>query len=108
LDGVVKLTAYNRVYGTYIIIKHKNNLETLYAHLDSISPKISIDKKVKQGEVIGKVGRTGRATGFHLHFETRINGKHTNPASIKPIQYRLQGENLKKFKSQLEEIMTEV
>jgi murein DD-endopeptidase MepM/ murein hydrolase activator NlpD len=98
LDGVIKLTAYNRGYGTYIIVQHRNKLQTLYAHLDSINPKIRIGKKVKKGDILGDVGRTGTATAPHLHFETRIDGKHVNPISIKPMKYQLTGIELKNFK----------
>lgn len=108
VDGMVKLIAYNRSYGTYIIVQHKNKLQTLYAHLDSINPKIRIGKKVKKGEILGKVGKTGSATGTHLHFETRIDGKHVNPASIKPMKIQLVGIELTNFKSHRDGVDKEV
>lgn len=108
LDGVVKVVAYNRGYGTYVILRHRNNLETLYAHMESVSTSLSIGKQVKQGEVIGKVGKTGRATSYHVHFETRVNGKHVDPASIRPMKYKLQTDKLKRFKAQVEELTAEM
>jgi len=61
--------AYNGGYGNYIVIKHSNGTQTLYAHLSSVS--VSIGDAVSAGEVIAKSGNTGRSTGPHLHFEVR-------------------------------------
>ena len=73
IEGVVTLTrggdAWNGGYGNYIVIKHKNGVQTLYAHLDSIS--VSSGQSVSKGQIIGKSGNTGRSTGPHLHFEVR-------------------------------------
>ncbi|HEY0980394.1 MAG TPA: peptidoglycan DD-metalloendopeptidase family protein [Candidatus Paceibacterota bacterium] len=68
--------AYNGGYGSYIVIKHSNGTQTLYAHLSKVS--VSVGDTVTAGEVIAKSGNTGRSTGPHLHFEVR--GK-TNPFS---------------------------
>mgnify|MGYP001559735069 FL=1 len=54
-------------YGNYILISHPNGTETRYAHLEKIS--VSVGQYVKKGELIGKMGRTGNATGCHVHFE---------------------------------------
>lgn len=61
--------AYNGGYGNYIVIKHSNGTQTLYAHLSSVS--VSVGDSVNTGEVIAKSGNTGRSTGPHLHFEVR-------------------------------------
>ena len=61
--------AYNGGYGNYVVIKHSNGTQTLYAHLSSAS--VSVGESVSTGEVIGKSGNTGRSTGPHLHFEVR-------------------------------------
>ncbi|MFZ4500100.1 MAG: peptidoglycan DD-metalloendopeptidase family protein [Minisyncoccia bacterium] len=61
--------AYNGGYGNYIVIKHSNGTQTLYAHLSKVS--VSVGDEVNTGEVIGKSGNTGRSTGPHLHFEVR-------------------------------------
>ncbi len=77
-DGKVLITGKNSSYGNYILIEHKNGFQTLYAHLSAISVKTN--QVVKKGKTIGKVGMTGKATGPHLHFEIRYNGKYLNPA----------------------------
>ena len=67
-------------YGYKIIIKHSNGYETLYAHCKDIYVKVG--DTVGKGETVGAVGRTGRATGNHLHFEVRKNGTILNPANF--------------------------
>lgn len=60
---------YNGGYGNYVVVDHGNGMQTLYAHLNSVS--VSAGQSVGQGEKIGGVGSTGRSTGIHLHFEVR-------------------------------------
>ena len=60
---------WNGGYGNYIVIKHKNGTQTLYAHLSSLS--VGAGETVDQGETIGGMGNTGKSTGTHLHFEVR-------------------------------------
>lgn len=79
-DGVVTECGYVNGYGNKITISHGNNIKTVYAHLSKFN--VSIGDKVKEGDLIGKVGNTGNSTGPHLHFELRING-----APIDPINY---------------------
>jgi len=67
-------------YGKYVIIRHDNGLETVYAHLSK--QLVSEDQYVEAGEVIGLGGNTGRSTGSHLHFETRFLGQAINPALL--------------------------
>ncbi len=76
-DGVVTFVGWLRGYGKVIVIKHKKGFETRYAHLSKILVKNG--QHVKKGQVIGKVGKTGIATGPHLHFEIRKYGKPVNP-----------------------------
>jgi murein DD-endopeptidase MepM/ murein hydrolase activator NlpD len=73
MDGVVTLTrgggGWNGGYGNYIVIKHANGVQTLYAHLDSIS--VNKGDNVNKSQVIGRSGNSGKSTGPHLHFEVR-------------------------------------
>ena len=69
-DGVVRVAKFNGGYGNMVLIRHYNNLETLYGHLSSI--KVKVGQKVKAGDIIGLGGSTGRSTGPHLHFECRL------------------------------------
>jgi murein DD-endopeptidase MepM/ murein hydrolase activator NlpD len=66
---VSRMGGYNGGYGIYVVISHSNGTQTLYAHLNA--NWVSVGEEVVQGQVIGTVGRTGRVTGPHLHFEVR-------------------------------------
>ncbi|MGB4590379.1 MAG: M23 family metallopeptidase [Clostridiaceae bacterium] len=77
-NGKVVSAGYSGTYGNLIVISHGNGIETAYAHLSSIN--VSVGQSVTQGQMIGKVGSTGRSTGPHLHFEVRINGTAVNPS----------------------------
>jgi murein DD-endopeptidase MepM/ murein hydrolase activator NlpD len=71
-DGEVIIargSGWNGGYGQYVVIKHSNGTQTLYAHLSNVS--VSVGDKVSQGQVIGNMGSTGKSTGTHLHFEIR-------------------------------------
>ncbi|HUD19839.1 MAG TPA: M23 family metallopeptidase [Patescibacteria group bacterium] len=77
-DGVVVYTGYQRFgYGNHVIISHGGNFSTLYGHMTEYYVKVG--DRVAKGQVIGKMGSTGRSTGPHLHFETRINNTPVNP-----------------------------
>ena len=77
--GTVVSAGYNGTYGNIIVISHGNGVETAYAHCSSMA--VSVGQQVYQGQYIGGMGRTGRATGNHLHFEVRVNGSTMNPLS---------------------------
>ena len=80
-DGRVRLTQYERKgYGYYVVIRHNNGLETVYGHLSGFIAQP--DQVVKAGDPIGLGGNTGRSTGSHLHFETRLLGVALNPNAI--------------------------
>jgi murein DD-endopeptidase MepM/ murein hydrolase activator NlpD len=68
---------YKEGYGLEVEISHQNGIITRYAHLSRIL--VSPGQKVKRGEIIGKVGSTGRSTGSHLHYEVIVNGRAVNP-----------------------------
>ncbi len=84
-NGCVSYAKYNKGgYGRLVKIEHPNGIETLYAHLDSFDVKEG--KPVRQGQRIGTVGKSGRATGFHLHYEVRVNGKAVDPMPYLPAR----------------------
>ncbi|HEY0964494.1 MAG TPA: LysM peptidoglycan-binding domain-containing M23 family metallopeptidase, partial [Candidatus Paceibacterota bacterium] len=66
---VAKSGGWNGGYGNYIVVRHKNGTQTLYAHLSSLS--VGAGEYVEQGQTLGGMGNTGRSTGTHLHFEVR-------------------------------------
>jgi LysM repeat protein len=76
-SGRVIFTGISGGYGNLIQIVHKNGYITLYGHLSKILVKVG--DKIKRGQLIGRVGETGRVTGPHLHFEIRKNGKAVDP-----------------------------
>jgi len=76
-DGIVIFTGYKEGYGLEVEISHQNGIITRYAHLSRIL--VSPGQKIKRGEIIGKVGSTGKSTGSHLHYEVIINGRPVNP-----------------------------
>jgi murein DD-endopeptidase MepM/ murein hydrolase activator NlpD len=80
-DGVVRITAYDGSgYGNYVLVRHYNGLETLYAHLKEF--KSQVGDPVKAGDLLGLGGSTGRSTGPHLHFEIRYQGYPINPIDV--------------------------
>ena len=82
-DGKVIHKGRKGGYGRTIIIQHGGRYSTLYAHMSSYRKGVYVGKRVKQGQVIGYVGSSGRATGPHLHYEFRVNGVHRNPLTVK-------------------------
>lgn len=79
-DGMIRVSKYVSSYGNYIVVRHNNGLETIYAHLSR--SLVGINQLVKAGEPIGLGGNTGRSTGPHLHFEVRYLGVCLNPHDI--------------------------
>ena len=88
-DGVVSEAGWNSGgYGNLIKIDHGRGIETRYAHLSKVN--VRAGEKVKRGDLIGKMGSTGRSTGSHLHYEVRIDGRAVNPVPfMKSTDYLL-------------------
>ena len=82
-DGTIQFIGKNGGYGKTIIVKHGGKYSTLYAHLSRYKKGLKRAQPVKQGQVIGYVGKTGLATGPHLHYEFRVNSQHRNPLKVK-------------------------
>ncbi len=85
-DGVVRRAGWSGGYGNVVEIAHGRGYTTRYGHLRAFAKGIDDGVRVKQGQVIAYVGMTGLATGPHLHYEFRSNGRPINPQSVKEIQ----------------------
>ncbi len=79
-DGVVEFAGVQNGFGNVVMVKHRNNNVTVYAHLSRIN--VRTGESVSQSQNIGLVGQTGWATGPHLHFEFRVNGVHRDPLTV--------------------------
>ena len=78
-DGVVERVGRDRYLGKFVQIRHNDVFTTRYGHMDRIADGIRKGKKVKRRDIIGYMGRTGRATGYHVHYEVWVRGKRVNP-----------------------------
>jgi murein DD-endopeptidase MepM/ murein hydrolase activator NlpD len=108
-DGTVKRANYFGSFGNYVLIRHANGYETAYAHLNGFARGIKAGTRVRQGQVIGYVGTTGRSTGPHLHYEVHVNGKKMNPLALKvPTGRKLEGKELAAFKARRETLATQM
>jgi murein DD-endopeptidase MepM/ murein hydrolase activator NlpD len=97
-SGIIEQVGWNGAYGKYIRIKHNSKYKTAYAHLNGYARGIKKGSKVRQGQIIGYVGSTGRSTGPHLHYEVLVNGKRMNSQRLKlPSGRTLRGEDREKF-----------
>ncbi len=88
-DGTVTIAAWQGGYGKMVEIDHGNGLATRYAHLSDIIVKVG--QRVRAGHIVGKIGSTGRSTGPHLHYETRVNGEAVDPRKFLRAGMRLGG-----------------
>jgi len=81
-DGVVTFVGKENGYGNMVKIKHQGRYTTVYGHLSRFSQGLHRGQRVAQGDLIGFVGMTGLASGPHLHYEFKINGRHHNPMRV--------------------------
>src|SRR5215468_10423195 len=88
-DGTVTAAGWSGGYGRVVDVDHGNGLSTRYGHLSSIA--VRVGQSVKTGQIIGKVGSTGRSTGPHLHYETRLKGEAIDPQKFLRAGQRLAG-----------------
>jgi len=84
-DGVVEHVGMRGAYGNYVRIRHSNGYKTAYAHLSRYAKDLRRGQHVSQGKIIGYVGKTGRTTGAHLHYEVLVADKQINPLSVKAM-----------------------
>lgn len=108
-DGTIEKASPFGTYGNYVEIRHRNNYETAYAHLNAYAKGIHAGVHVRQGQIIGYVGTTGRSTGPHLHYEVLLGGRQTNPLGLKiPTGTKLAGKSMVAFKSYMSGLNREV
>ena len=97
-DGVIIRARWCGGGGNCIKIKHNSTYSTVYAHMSKFASGMKVGRRVKQGQVIGYVGSTGKSTGPHLHYEVIENGKRINSQTLKlPSGKVLKGKNRKLF-----------
>ncbi len=81
-DGTVTFAGWKGGYGKVVMMRHANGYSTLYGHLSEFADGIRSGKRIVQGQIVGYVGRTGLATGSHLHYEFLVNGVQRNPNKL--------------------------
>jgi murein DD-endopeptidase MepM/ murein hydrolase activator NlpD len=102
-DGEIIESRYRGANGNIVKIKHNSTYTTAYLHLNGFAPGIRSGVRVKQGQIIGYVGRTGRVTGVHLDYRIYKNGQPVNPLNVDlPPSKALTGEELERFKLYIE------
>ena len=99
-NGVIKKAGWCGGGGNCVVIKHNSTYQTVYAHMSKFANGIRSGVRVKQGQVIGYVGSTGKSTGPHLHYEVIVNGEKINSQTLKlPSGKTLKGEERKIFET---------
>jgi murein DD-endopeptidase MepM/ murein hydrolase activator NlpD len=97
-SGTIERASWFGAYGKYVRIRHNSTYKTAYAHLSKFGRNIKAGKKVRQGQIIGYVGSTGRSTGPHLHYEVLVNNKRTNSQRLKlPSGKKLSKNEMENF-----------
>ena len=108
-NGTIHFIGRQRGYGKVIYIKHGKKYMTVYGHLNGFRKGLKKGSKVSQGDIIGYVGQTGLATGPHLHYEFRINGKHVDPLKhTLPPPAPITGKELIRFRTFAEPLFHEL
>jgi len=106
-DGVVVYAGKNGGHGNYIKIKHQSPYQTSYSHLSKI--KVKKGQRIKQGQIIGKVGTTGMSTGPHLHYQMWKNGRFVDAMKVKlPKSKRLPSSQMASFKTETQSLFNEM
>ena len=99
-DGVIERSSWYGSFGNYVRIRHNGTYKTIYAHMSKYGRGIKKGVRVKQGQIIGYVGATGRVTGRHLHYEVYMNGTQVNPLRLKiPSGIKLKGAQFDQYKT---------
>jgi len=105
-DGIVSNAGRAGAYGIIVQINHNKQTATMFAHMSKLAPGIRAGTKVRQGQVVGYVGSTGRSTGPHAHYEVRVSGRPVNPALLKVSGGKqLAGKEMLKFQQMKERVV---
>ncbi len=108
-DGTVSFAGNKSGYGKTVILQHGQQYSTLYAHLSRYPEGLNEGSHVEQGQVIGYVGRSGLATGPHLHYEFRVNDQHRNPLTVKLTQAEpIPSQEKSEFTRQAKELLDQL
>ncbi|WP_417450476.1 peptidoglycan DD-metalloendopeptidase family protein [Kordiimonas sp.] len=108
-DGVVERASRYGSYGNYIRIRHNGTYKTAYAHLSRYGKGIKQGARVRQGQIIGYAGATGRVSAAHLHYEVMMNGKQTNPLTLDlPTGRELKGPDLETYAAARTRLMADI
>ena len=108
-DGKVTFRGTKGGYGKTIVLQHGSKYSTLYAHLSKYAKGSRSGKRVRQGQIIGYVGKTGLATGPHLHYEFRVDGVHRNPLTVRfPTAEPLEKRYLSNFKKEADKLLVQM
>jgi len=95
-------------YGRVVIVQHGQKYSSLYAHMSKYG-RYKNGSSIKQGQVVGYVGKSGLATGPHLHYELRVNGVHRNPLTVKfPAAKPIHKKLLAQFKQQTSPLLSQL
>jgi murein DD-endopeptidase MepM/ murein hydrolase activator NlpD len=106
-NGKITFRGRKGGYGRVVIVQHGQKYSSLYAHMSGFRKGQRVGSTVKQGQIIGYVGKSGLATGAHLHYEFRVNGVHRNPLTVKlPKAKSIKKSLLAQFKKQTQPFLT--
>lgn len=108
-DGKVVRAGYTRGNGNFVVLSHGQKYETKYLHLSKLHTRTG--QSVEKGQIIGRVGSTGYATGPHLHYEFLVNGVHRNPRTILsklPKAQSIANHEMPRFKQQIARLQTQL
>ncbi|MCA1953265.1 MAG: M23 family metallopeptidase [Hyphomicrobiales bacterium] len=104
-NGTVRLAEWDSGYGRRVEIEHNHGYVTTYSHMSAFAPGIKVGARVRQGQIIGRLGSSGLSTGPHLHYEVMINERFVDPLAIKlPRGRELGGRQLASFKRERDQI----
>ena len=108
-DGIVSFAGNKSGYGKTVILQHGQEYSTLYAHLSRYPEGLNEGNHVEQGQIIGYVGRSGLATGPHLHYEFRVNDQYRNPLTVKLAQAEpIPSQEKSEFTRQAKELLDQL